>query len=56
MVQTLLALICANSWHIHQIDVKLNFLNRDLKEKIYKDFFRTEQVQRPYLASPKDSL
>jgi len=34
-VQTLPALTCANSWHIHQIDVKLAFLNGNLKEKIY---------------------
>jgi len=34
-VWTLLALACANSWHIHQMDVKLAFLNRDLKEEIY---------------------
>ena len=32
---TLLALACANGWHIHQIDVKSAFLNRDLKEEIY---------------------
>jgi len=34
-VQTLLALACANSWHIHQMDVKSAFLNGNLKEKIY---------------------
>ena len=34
-VRTLLALACTNSWHIHQIDAKLAFLNRDLKEEIY---------------------
>ena len=34
-VQTLLALTCANSWHIHQMDAKSAFLNRDLKEEIY---------------------
>jgi len=34
-VQTLLALACANGWHIHQIDAKSAFLNRNLKEEIY---------------------
>jgi len=34
-VQTLLALTCANSWHIHQMDAKSAFLNGNLKEKIY---------------------
>ena len=34
-VQTLLALVCTNSQHIHQMDVKLAFLNRDLKKEIY---------------------
>ena len=34
-VWTLLDLTCANSWHIHQMDVKLAFLNRNLKEEIY---------------------
>ena len=34
-VQTLLALACANGWHIHQMDAKSAFLNRDLKEEIY---------------------
>jgi len=34
-VRTLLALTCTNGWHIHQIDAKLAFLNRDLKKKIY---------------------
>jgi len=34
-VQTLLALACANGWHIHQMDAKSAFLNRDLKKEIY---------------------
>jgi len=34
-VQTLLALACANGWHIYQIDTKLAFLNGDLKKEIY---------------------
>ena len=34
-VWTLLALICANGWHIHQIDAKSAFLNKDLKKEIY---------------------
>jgi len=34
-VQTLLALACANGRHIHQIDAKSAFLNRNLKEEIY---------------------
>ena len=34
-VQTLLALTCANGWHIHQMDAKSAFLNGDLKEEIY---------------------
>jgi len=34
-VRTLLALACANGWHIHQMDAKSVFLNRDLKEEIY---------------------
>jgi len=32
---TLLALACTNGWHIHQMDAKSAFLNRDLKEEIY---------------------
>jgi len=38
-VQTLLALACANGWHIHQMDVKLAFLNGDLKKEIYIKIF-----------------
>jgi len=34
-VRTLLALACANGWHIYQMDAKLAFLNGDLKEEIY---------------------
>ena len=34
-VWTLLVLTCANSWYIHQMDMKSVFLNRDLKKKIY---------------------
>jgi len=34
-VQTLLALACANGWHIYQIDAKSAFLNGNLKEEIY---------------------
>ena len=34
-VRTLLALACANGWHIHQMDAKSAFLNGDLKEEIY---------------------
>ena len=34
-VQTLLALTCANGWHIHQMDAKSAFLNKDLKKEIY---------------------
>ena len=34
-VWTLLALTCANGWHIHQMDAKSAFLNGDLKEEIY---------------------
>ena len=34
-VWNLLALTCANSWHIHQMDAKSAFLNGDLKEEIY---------------------
>jgi len=34
-VRTLLALACANGWHIYQMDAKSAFLNGDLKEEIY---------------------
>ena len=32
--KTLLSLVCTNSWHIYQIDVKLNFISGNPKEKI----------------------
>jgi len=42
-VWTLLALACANGWHIHQMDTKSAFLNEDLKEEIYMKIpFRAE--------------
>jgi len=34
-VRTLLALTCANGWHIYQMDAKSAFLNGDLKEEIF---------------------
>ena len=55
-VQTLLALTYANDQHIYQMDAKLAFLNRDLKEKIYEDFLRTGQTQGTCLAAQEGPL
>ncbi|KAG8930012.1 hypothetical protein FRC01_003405 [Tulasnella sp. 417] len=34
-IRTLLALACANNWHVHQMDVKTAFLNGDIDEEIF---------------------
>ena len=34
-IQTLFALAAQNGWKVHQMDVKTDFLNGDLKKKVY---------------------
>ena len=34
-VRTNLAIAAQNKWHVHQMDVKLAFLNGYLEEKVY---------------------
>jgi hypothetical protein len=34
-VRLLFALAAQESWHVHHMDVKLEFLNDDLKEEVY---------------------
>ena len=44
-VRLLLALSAQEGWHVHHMDVKLAFLNDDLKEEVYVH-------QPPYFAIP----
>ena len=35
IVRTILAIAAQNKWHVHQMDVKLTFLNGYLEEEVY---------------------
>ena len=55
-VWTLLALACTNGWHIHQMDVKSAFLNRDLKEEIYMKILLGQERPKRYVWQLRKTL